>query len=52
MTEIHHIFRKTKIKENIIFSTISDSLCSKSIEQDNDQKMIRQLNTVPRGWEI
>ena len=32
----YHIFRKTKIKENIIFSTISDSSRNKSMEQDND----------------
>ena len=33
-----HIFRKAKIKENIIFSIIFVIFRSKSIEQDNDQK--------------
>ena len=34
----YSIFRKTKIKENIIFSIISDIFRNKSIKQDNDQK--------------
>ena len=34
----YHIFRKTKIKENIIFSIISDIFRNKSIKQDNDRK--------------
>ena len=41
----NHIFHKTKIKENIIFSIISDIFLRKSIKQDNDKKMIRELNT-------
>ena len=34
------IFCKTKIKGNIIFSTISDSFRHKSIEQDNDKNLL------------
>ena len=45
----YHILRKTKIKENIIFSTIYNTFYNKSTEQDNYKKMIRRLNTVPRG---
>ena len=47
----YHIFRKTKIKENIIFSIISDIFRNKSIKQDNDKKektKIRGLNNLPR----
>ena len=36
----YSIFRKTKIKENIIFSIISGIFRNKSIKQDNDQKKI------------
>ena len=46
----YHIFRKTKIKENAMFSIISDIFRNKSIKQDNEKKekkMIRRLNTVP-----
>ena len=51
---------KRKLKKNLynfyIFSTISDSFCNRSKEQDNDKKkkkkMIRGLNAVPRRWEI
>ena len=42
MTEISQ-FRKTKIKENTIFSAIYD--------QDNDKNKIRKLVSVLRGWE-
>ena len=34
----YHIFRKTKIEENIIFSIISNIIRNKPIEQDNDKK--------------
>ena len=34
----YHIFCKTKIKENIIFSIISNIFCDKSTKQDKDQK--------------
>ena len=39
----YHIFRKTKIKENMIFSLISDIFCNKSIKQDNDRKEKKRL---------
>ena len=32
----YHIFRETKIKENFVFSTISDIFYKKSIRQDFD----------------
>ena len=38
----YHIFRKTKIEENIIFSIISNIIRNKPIEQDNDKK--KRLN--------
>ena len=49
-----YIFRKSKIKESIMFSTISDIFSNNLIDQDNDSdKTIRKgLNTVPREWEI
>ena len=48
-----YIFGKTKIKENIIFSIVSDIFCNKSIKQDKDKKeKNRGLNTLPRWWEI
>ena len=37
----YHIFRKTKINENIIFSIISDIFRNKSIKQDHDKKEIK-----------
>ena len=36
----YHIFRKTKIKENIIFSIISDIFRNKWIGQDFDDKKL------------
>ena len=37
----YHIFHETKVKENIIFSIISLIFRIRSIEQDNDKKMIK-----------
>ena len=37
----YRIFRKTKIQENIIFSIIFNIFRNKSIEYDNDKKMIK-----------
>ena len=42
MTELSY-FRKTKIKENIIFSIVSDKFCNRTIEQDNDKKKKKWL---------
>ena len=39
----HHIFRRTKIKENIIFFIISNIFHNKSIKQDNDRKEKKRL---------
>ena len=35
-----NILHKTKIKENIKISTISNSFCNKFIEQDNDKRLL------------